>query len=222
MATKVLVTGGAGYIGSVLVPLLLQEGFGVHVLDQFIFGQTSLAECCINPNFQVTRGDCRDKETVARLMRDADYIIPLAAVVGAPACKNDATAAVSINREAIKLILSLRSQEQRIILPNTNSGYGIGEKQSYCTEESPLRRSGSTARPRSRPSWPCSRPATRSPSGWPRSSACRRGCASTFSSTTSSIARSTIGPWSFLKVMRSEIIFTSATFLALFPWHRPV
>jgi nucleoside-diphosphate-sugar epimerase len=139
MATRILVTGGAGYIGSVLVPMLLEDGFAVHVLDQFIFGQTSLAECCINPNFQVTRGDCRDKGTVSRLMREADYIIPLAAVVGAPACDNDATAAASINREAIKLILSLRSPQQRIILPNTNSGYGIGEKHSYCTEDSPLR-----------------------------------------------------------------------------------
>ena len=76
---------------------------------------------------------------MSRLLREADFIIPLAAIVGAPACDNDATAAVSINREAIKLLLSLRSKEQRIILPNTNSGYGIGDKQSYCTEESPLR-----------------------------------------------------------------------------------
>lgn len=139
MPTRILVTGGAGYIGSVLVPLLLEQGHAVHVLDQFHFSQTSLADCCINPNFQVTRGDCRDRETVSRLMRHADYIIPLAAIVGAPACKNDATAAISINREAIKLILSLRSGEQRIILPNTNSGYGLGEKLAYCTEETPLR-----------------------------------------------------------------------------------
>jgi nucleoside-diphosphate-sugar epimerase len=139
MATRILVTGGAGYIGSVLVPMLLQEGYAVHVLDTFQFDPTSLAECCIDPKFQVTRGDCRDRDTVARLMRDADYIIPLAAVVGAPACKNDATAAVSINLDAIKLILALRSAQQRIILPNTNSGYGIGEKGSFCTEESPLR-----------------------------------------------------------------------------------
>src|SRR5262245_1665658 len=117
MATRILVTGGAGYIGSVLVPLLLEEGYAVTILDQFLFGQTSLAECCIHPNFQVTRGDCRDRSLVARLMRDADYIIPLAAVVGAPACKNDMTAAVSTNLEAIKLILSLRSPAQRVIYP---------------------------------------------------------------------------------------------------------
>jgi nucleoside-diphosphate-sugar epimerase len=139
MATRILVTGGAGYIGSLLVPALLQEGHAVHVLDTFQFGTTGLTECCINPGFQVTRGDCRDRDTVARLLREADYIIPLAAVVGAPACKADATAAVSVNLDAIKLILSLRAPQQRIILPNTNSGYGIGEKGNFCTEDSPLR-----------------------------------------------------------------------------------
>ncbi len=139
MVTKILVTGGAGYIGSVLVPMLLQEGYAVHVLDNFLFGQSSLAECCIEERFQVTRGDCRDRDVVSRAMRDADFVIPLAAVVGAPACKADTTAAVSINLDAIKLILTLRSAQQRIILPNTNSGYGIGEKGSLCTEESPLR-----------------------------------------------------------------------------------
>ena len=139
MARRILVTGGAGYIGSVLVPMLLEAGFAVSVLDRFMFGQSTLAECCINPKFQVTRGDCRDKATLARLMREVDYIIPLAAIVGAPACENDATAAVSINREAVKLILSLRSPQQRILFPNTNSGYGIGEKEAFCTEESPLR-----------------------------------------------------------------------------------
>src|SRR5258708_17996472 len=128
MPTKILVTGGAGYIGSVLVPMLLEEGYAVHVLENFLFGQTSLAECCANPNFRVTRGDCRDKATMTRLLKDADYIIPLAAIVGAPACKADQTAAISTNVDAIKMLLSLRSQEQRILLPNTNSGYGIGDK----------------------------------------------------------------------------------------------
>ncbi len=84
MATRILVTGGAGYIGSVLVPMLLQEGHAVHVLDNFLFDQTTLTDCCIDPNFQVTRGDCRDKHTLVRALRDADVVIPLAAIVGAP------------------------------------------------------------------------------------------------------------------------------------------
>ena len=142
-------------------PLLLRRATPSTSSTIFPFGQTSLAECCIDPNFQVTRGDCRDRDTVARLMRDADYIIPLAAIVGAPACKHDATAAISINREAIKLILSLRSPQQRIILPNTNSGYGIGDKQSLLHRgDARSARSASTARPRSRPNSPSSRPAT--------------------------------------------------------------
>jgi len=139
MPTKILITGGAGYIGSVLAPMLLKEGYAVHVLENFLFSQTSLAECCIEPNFQVTRGDCRDKNTLTKALKDADFIIPLAAIVGAPACNFDQTAATSINLDAIKLLLSLRSKNQRIVLPNTNSGYGIGEKGSFCTEESPLR-----------------------------------------------------------------------------------
>jgi nucleoside-diphosphate-sugar epimerase len=136
---NVLVTGGAGYIGSVLVPMLLRDGHAVHVLDNFRFDQTSLADCCLNPNFRVTRGDCREGHILARALREADAVIPLAAIVGAPACDRDPTAAVSTNLEAIKLLLALRSKQQRIILPNTNSGYGIGDRGSSCTEDSPLR-----------------------------------------------------------------------------------
>lgn len=138
MAAKILITGGAGYIGSVLTPLLLQEGHSVTILDNFLFNQPTLLDSCINPNFSAVRGDSRDKNLMTKLMKDADYIIPLAAIVGAPACNLDTIAAVSINFDAIKLILSLRSPNQRIVLPNTNSGYGIGEKGSFCTEESPL------------------------------------------------------------------------------------
>ena len=139
MATRVLVTGGAGYIGAVLVPALLAEGCEVQVLDNFLFRQGSLLDCCIDARFSVMRGDCRDKATVAQALQGADYIIPLAAIVGAPACAADPTAAVSVNLEAIRLLLELRSPQQRILLPNTNSGYGIGRADRYCTEDSPLR-----------------------------------------------------------------------------------
>jgi nucleoside-diphosphate-sugar epimerase len=139
MTLKVLVTGGAGYLGSTLVPALLGAGHAVHVVDNFLFGQAPLLECCADANFSVVRGDCRDKAVMSKAMRDADVIIPLAAVVGAPACASDQTAAVSTNRDAIRLILSLRSPKQRVLLPNTNSGYGIGEPGAFCTEESPLR-----------------------------------------------------------------------------------
>ena len=138
MASKILITGGAGYIGSVLTPLLLQSGHSVAILDNFLFNQATLLDSCIHPNFSAVRGDCRDKNLMSRLMKDADVIIPLAAIVGAPACNLDTTAATSINLDAIKLILSLRSPTQRIVLPNTNSGYGIGVKGSFCTEDSPL------------------------------------------------------------------------------------
>jgi len=139
MGARVLITGGAGYIGSVLTPLLLNEGHHVTVLDSFLFRQTSLADCCAQENFTVIRGDCRDKATMRRLVQETDIIIPLAAIVGAPACKADQTAAISTNLDAIKLLLSFRSRSQRIIYPTTNSGYGIGEKNKFCTEESPLR-----------------------------------------------------------------------------------
>jgi nucleoside-diphosphate-sugar epimerase len=126
-------------LGSVLVPTLLNQGFHVTVLDSFLFGQTSLLDCCGNENFEIMRGDCRDKATVEKAIARADYIIPLAAIVGAPACKNDPIAAVSTNLDAIKMLLKLRSKAQRILLPCTNSGYGIGEQGKFCTEESPLK-----------------------------------------------------------------------------------
>jgi len=136
---KVLVTGGAGYLGSVMVPALLREGFEVTVLDNFLFGQNSLLDCCAHDSFRVIRGDCRDREVVREALRGKDVLIPLAAIVGAPLCKQDPTAARSVNLEAIRTLLSLRSPDQRILFPNTNSGYGVGEKDAACTEDSPLR-----------------------------------------------------------------------------------
>lgn len=139
MSYKVLVTGGAGYLGSVLVPALLDQGHAVTVLDNFLFNQNSLLECCANRRFSVIRGDCREAGVLERGLRDADVIIPLAAIVGAPACAADPTACRSTNLDAIKLLLNLRSPRQKVIYPTTNSGYGIGEKGKYCTEETPLR-----------------------------------------------------------------------------------
>jgi nucleoside-diphosphate-sugar epimerase len=135
---RVLVTGGAGYIGSVLVPELLLVGCKVTVLDNFMYRQNSLLECCVNENFDVVKGDARDEGILKKFLSKADYIIPLAALVGAPLCNRDKIGAVTINRDAVASIVKLASKEQRIIIPTTNSGYGIGQKGVYCTEETHL------------------------------------------------------------------------------------
>ena len=136
---KILITGGAGYIGSVLTPHLLAQGHEVTVLDNFFFGQASLLECCRHERFTIVRGDCRDESRLAPLVAWAEVIIPLAAIVGAPMCQADQVGARTINLEAVELICRLASFEQRVILPVTNSGYGIGEPGKLCTEDSPLR-----------------------------------------------------------------------------------
>jgi nucleoside-diphosphate-sugar epimerase len=135
---NILVTGGAGYIGSVLVPELLKSGHRVTVLDNFMYLQNSLLDCCVNDSFDVVRGDARDESVLKPLLQKADYIIPLAALVGAPLCNKDKVGAATINRDAIASIKRLASKEQRIIMPTTNSGYGVGQKGIYCTEETPL------------------------------------------------------------------------------------
>ena len=136
---KILITGGAGYIGSVLTPSLLALGHEVTVLDNFMFRQTSLADCCQYGSFQVVRGDCRDENLMKKLVAGADAIIPLAALVGAPLCNRDPIAARTTNFEAVDMLCRLASTAQRILMPVTNSGYGIGEKGIQCTEDTPLR-----------------------------------------------------------------------------------
>lgn len=135
---KILVTGGAGYIGSILVPMLLEKGAGVTVVDNFFYKQNSLLDVCFNPKLKIIRGDCRDESLMKKVIKDQDFIIPLACLVGAPLCDKFPMEAKSINLDAIKMIIKLRSKKQKIIFPNTNSGYGIGKKDMYCTEESPL------------------------------------------------------------------------------------
>ena len=132
---NILITGGAGYIGSVLVPELLQDGHNVTVLDNFIFGQSSLNHVCYHPNFRVYRGDVRIEADMLPLMKDADIIIPLAAYVGAPFCDKDPIGATTTNKDAIFMMMKYLDKDQVVIMPTTNSAYGTGD---YCTEESPL------------------------------------------------------------------------------------
>ena len=136
---KVLVTGGAGYLGSILVPFLLEEGYRVTVMDNMMYRQNSLLSCCANPDFDIVRGDCRDEALVKKLVASVDIIIPLAAVVGAPLCARDPLSAVTINRDAVAMLAKVRSPQQPLLVATTNSGYGVGEKGTHCTEESPLR-----------------------------------------------------------------------------------
>jgi nucleoside-diphosphate-sugar epimerase len=139
MQYNILVTGGAGYLGSTLVPDLLAEGHKVTVLDNFMFKQTSLNHCCYDPNFTIVKDDIRNKNKMSELMKKADVIIPLAALVGAPLCNLDPIGATTINHDAIELMLKLLSKEQIVLMPTTNSAYGTGDKDNYCNEESPLR-----------------------------------------------------------------------------------
>lgn len=136
---KILVTGGAGYVGSILVPELLNEGHEVTVIDNFLYDQQSLLHCCHHPNLTIVRGDVRDWVVMSQHVKDADAIFPLAAITGEPACARDEVAAKTTIVEAIELLLKLRQEHQKIIYPNTNSGYGVGQVDIYCTEETPLR-----------------------------------------------------------------------------------
>ncbi len=136
---KVLVTGGAGYIGSVLVPTLLREGWQVTVLDSFLYRQNSLLDCCHDRNLTLVRGDVRDERALAECIRGADVLLPLACLTGAPLCDREPISARQVNLEAVRSVIRLRSKNQRILFPTTNSGYGVGEADAHCTEESPLR-----------------------------------------------------------------------------------
>lgn len=136
---NILVTGGAGYIGSILVPDLLIEGHAVTVLDNFMYRQNSLAHLCSNPRFDIVNGDVRNEKLMAELIPCFDAIIPLAALVGAPLCAKDPIAATSTNRDANFFLFKKVSRQQRILMPITNSSYGTMEGNKPLTEESPLK-----------------------------------------------------------------------------------
>jgi nucleoside-diphosphate-sugar epimerase len=138
MNTCILVTGGAGYLGSILCEHLLNAGYQVTVIDKLMYGQHSLLHLCANPRFEFVCGDVRDEGLMKDLVKCADVIIPLAAIVGAPACDRDPGLARSVNLEAVRLLNRLRNHSQLVVYPNTNSGYGTKSGDAFCTEDTPL------------------------------------------------------------------------------------
>jgi nucleoside-diphosphate-sugar epimerase len=136
---KVLITGGAGYLGSVITETLLDNGYHVTCLDKLIFNQVSLLSHTSNPNFKFVYGDVRNEELLERLCNEVDVIIPLAAIVGFPACDAEPQLANEVNfKQIFNIVKFTKGKNKKILYPNTNSGYGIGVGQTECTEESPL------------------------------------------------------------------------------------
>ena len=135
---RILVTGGAGYLGSILVPALLARDSSVTVVDSFMYGQTPLLDCCADEKLSIVRGDVRDERLMLPLLKKADVILPMACLVGAPLCAQKPAEARAINLDAILMLLKNASKSQRFISPTTNSGYGVGQAGVFCTEETPM------------------------------------------------------------------------------------
>jgi len=135
---NVLVTGGAGYIGSILVPKLLNNNHNVTVVDNFYYNQNSLLDCCYDKRLTIYEHDVRDENFIKHVLKKQDVIIPLAAIVGVAACDKDMTTSKTVNFDAIKTIVDNKSKEQILIYPNTNSGYGSTDGSLFCDEKTPL------------------------------------------------------------------------------------
>ena len=136
---KILITGGGGYVGSVLCTTLINLGFKVTVVDLMKYDKGSLNHLYYHKNFKLIKKDVRNNKLMKKLIKKNEYVIPLAALVGAPLCDKKKKDAVSINYKSIKSLVSLCSTKNKIIFLTTNSGYGIGEKNKFCDENSPLK-----------------------------------------------------------------------------------
>lgn len=133
---KILITGGAGYVGTSLIPQLLANNHQVTVYDSLLFGADPILPFFRNPDFDFIKGDVRDLEKLKGAVKDADVIIHLAAIVGYPACRKDPDLAESVNVNGTKNVIAATSNEQLIIFGSTGSNYGAVEE--ICTEETPL------------------------------------------------------------------------------------
>lgn len=138
MKKRILITGAGGYIGSFLTTKLVMLGHEVTAIDKFMFEKNSLSHLLLNDNFKIVYGDVRDKKLIKKYLGQNEFIIPLAALVGAPLCKKFPKMAKEVNFDSIKYMIANLKKNQKIIYPNTNSGYGISKKNTYCDENSPL------------------------------------------------------------------------------------
>ena len=137
--SKILITGGGGYVGSMLTTILVNLGHHVSVIDLMKYDKGSLNHLYYHKNFKLIQKDIRDIKMMKKLIRQNEYIIRLAALVGAPLCDKNKKEAVSVNYDSIKSLVSLSTKKNKIIFLTTNSGYGVGEKNKFCDENSPLR-----------------------------------------------------------------------------------
>ena len=135
---KILITGGAGYIGSMLATELIKQNYMVTVIDLMKYEKNSLNHLFFHKNFNFINEDVRNLKILNREIKKCNIVIPLAALVGAPLCEKNKKMAKLINLDQIKNILKILTKNQKIIYLNSNSGYGIGEKDSFCDEKSPL------------------------------------------------------------------------------------
>ncbi len=136
---KILITGGAGYLGSIVTEYFLSKGYDVTVYDNLLYNQTSLFNLCYHKNFHFVYGDVRNHDLLGKMIEKADIIFPLAAIVGAPACEKAPDVTIAVNQKSIEWLAKQIRPNQKVVFPTTNSGYGIGQKDIHCTEETPLK-----------------------------------------------------------------------------------